>query len=141
MHEHNESLRAELEVLKTSYADLELKHVKALNLLESEKKWRDTQCQRFDSDYTNLEKLFEKEKTEKELLQQDFHQYDRLLNVERNNSGNLNAELCKLQESHIRSVNSVGTGLDPITDQELKKRFQGLQDKVAIPSTYQIHCC
>ncbi|KAF8544622.1 hypothetical protein BDD12DRAFT_481317 [Trichophaea hybrida] len=37
-----------------------------------------------------------------------------------------------LQASHIRSVNSVGTGLEPISDQEFESRFQALHDEVNV---------
>ncbi|KAF8247381.1 hypothetical protein K440DRAFT_661488 [Wilcoxina mikolae CBS 423.85] len=37
-----------------------------------------------------------------------------------------------LQASHIRSVNNVGTGLEPISDQEFETRFQALHDEVGV---------
>ncbi|CCX17469.1 Protein of unknown function [Pyronema omphalodes CBS 100304] len=36
----------------------------------------------------------------------------------------------KLTAEHIKSVNSVGTGLEPITDEEFKQKFQKLHDQV-----------
>jgi hypothetical protein len=42
----------------------------------------------------------------------------------------LKKRLDTLQTSHIHSVNSVGTGLEPISDQTFEDRFRALQDEV-----------
>ncbi|KAF8249242.1 hypothetical protein K440DRAFT_215525 [Wilcoxina mikolae CBS 423.85] len=39
-------------------------------------------------------------------------------------------ELEELHTSHIRSVNDVGTGLEPISDQEFQKRIRSLHDEL-----------
>lgn len=43
------------------------------------------------------------------------------------------AKFDKLHSQHIRSVNLVGTGLEPITDQEFKGTIRELQDQVHPP--------
>jgi DNA repair exonuclease SbcCD ATPase subunit len=43
------------------------------------------------------------------------------------------AKSSKLTTEHIKSVNSVGTGLEPITDEEFIKSFRTLQDQVCNP--------
>ena len=46
----------------------------------------------------------------------------------------LKERLETLQASHIQSVNSVSTGLDPISDQSFQDSFRKLHDKVSGPS-------
>ena len=45
----------------------------------------------------------------------------------------LRERLETLQASHIQSVNSVATGLDPISDQSFQDSFRELHDKVSDP--------
>lgn len=54
-------------------------------------------------------------------------------NVLLNESEQLKKDMKKLEALHIKSVNSVGTGLEPITDEKFIKRFRGLHDDVLIP--------
>jgi len=42
----------------------------------------------------------------------------------------LQAKLDDLKALHIRSINSVGTGLEPVTDKTFEDNFRNLQDKV-----------
>lgn len=53
--------------------------------------------------------------------------YDRELDQQK-------AKFDELNSLHIRSVNLVATGLEPISDQEFKTSIRGLQDQVPSPS-------
>jgi len=49
-------------------------------------------------------------------------------------------ELEELHTSHMRSVNDVGTGLQPISDQEFEKRIRSLHDEVCFLILTQSFC-
>ncbi|KAF8243756.1 hypothetical protein K440DRAFT_35934 [Wilcoxina mikolae CBS 423.85] len=46
----------------------------------------------------------------------------------------LKRNLEELQADHVRSVNSIGTGLEPIADMTFEDRFRGLQEQAYIPT-------
>jgi predicted RNase H-like nuclease (RuvC/YqgF family) len=46
----------------------------------------------------------------------------------------LKRNLQELQADHVRSVNSIGTGLESISDKTFEDKFRGLQKQVYIPT-------
>lgn len=51
----------------------------------------------------------------------------------------LEAKISELRKSHIKSVNSVDAGTEPISDQELEDSVRRLHDEVRISSLAQYH--
>jgi len=68
----------------------------------------------------NLRKNFSEERTQLESMREELLR----------EKTQLKKRLDTLQTSHIQSVNSVGTGLEPISDQTFEDRFRALQDEV-----------
>ncbi|KAF8541132.1 hypothetical protein BDD12DRAFT_830360 [Trichophaea hybrida] len=91
------------------YRDLVTKYN---DLLDQKTKWKDS------SDRFRRELDEEKNLAATRLVN---HQHE--LEVQQHKFDRLNA-------AHIRNINSVGTGLEPITDQEFTSKFRDLQDQV-----------
>ena len=51
-------------------------------------------------------------------------------------SETLRNRLKELEALHIKSINNVGTGLEPITDEILTARFRELRDEVCFLDSY-----
>jgi chromosome segregation ATPase len=85
---------------------------------------------------TKLQESKRKYKTENEILRRTLEeekiQYSTAAEKYWNEIDRQKSKFDALQASHIRSVNNIGTGLDPISDQEFESRFQVLHDEVTM---------
>ncbi|KAF8544619.1 hypothetical protein BDD12DRAFT_814954 [Trichophaea hybrida] len=88
--------------------------------LESQKNQLEGKCKKLESVVLGLRE-FQEEENAKAILAMDERTAER---------DQLKSKLKELQASHIRSVNSVGTGLEYISDQTFKDNLRGLHDKV-----------
>jgi hypothetical protein len=85
---------------------------------------------------TKLQQSKEKYKTENEILRRKLEeqriQYSSASEKYQSEIDRQNSKCDALQASHIRAVNNIGTGLEPISDQEFETRFQALHDEVTM---------
>ncbi|KAI5812786.1 hypothetical protein BZA77DRAFT_323317 [Pyronema omphalodes] len=109
-------LRAEYDSIKQAYEG----SVKNVKNLEEDKETLKQSRNKHKEKAERLERALEEEKsTSAERLQT----YQNALEAEK-------ARFSKLTTEHIKSINSVGTGLEPITDEYFIKAFRTLQDQV-----------
>ena len=69
-------------------------------------------------------------RNEMERLRSENDHYRKLAQTERHRSEDLQERFSELQDSHVRAIANVGTGLESITEQEFDIKIRKLHDKV-----------
>jgi small-conductance mechanosensitive channel len=96
----------------------------------------DATNEKLQLEITKLQQSKEEYKAENEMikrtLEEEKIQYSSASEKYRSEIDRQKSKCDALQASHIRSVNNIGTGLEPISDQEFESRFQALHDEVTM---------
>jgi chromosome segregation ATPase len=98
---------------------------------EAEKKKFRSMCLEWQVHSKNVQKEHDSENSS---LNKKLNDLKSNVNMLTHENARLKKTLQELQADHIRSVNSIGTGLESIADKTFEDTFRGLQKQVYVPT-------